>query len=395
MLRLSIVRCSSLPWKPAGGLDADAVVVDHGLDLLDPVLARLSGQQAAVDRRLALGGDDVGFDPAVDDRDVERVAKHGVQGGVADDDLLQIGVSGVGGEQPFSLEALHVVARLWGEGDGALPVGEAVERLDQRDGGVVAVGATAVPGRADGGEAEPADVLLVGGDGEELRVLSGEAGRAGAAFAEFELDVEQVGALLGEPFHAPDAAGFFIGHSGEDEVTGEGHSVAFEDQHCDELHDATALHVDGAPAVDPALFDEALEGGLGPVVLLHRHDVRVVAEHHGALGAVAAEGGEERLAVGLDLDVLRLDPSRLQQAAQEARGGGLVSGRVGGVDLEVLDEDLERLVEDGLPVDRRLETSVGHWDSFLYAPGLHTPPIQDGGRRTIILPGPNIVGTEW
>ena len=70
-----------------------------------------------------------------------------------------------------------------------------------------------------------------------------------------------------------------------------------------------------------------------------------------ALGAVAADRGEERLAVRLDLNVLRGDAGVFEQHAQEASRRRFVAGWVGGVDLEILDEDIERFVEERLPVD--------------------------------------------
>ena len=62
--------------------------------------------------------------------------------------------------------------------------------------------------------------LLVGGDGEDVGFLAHELGGAGAAFGEFELDVDEVGAVLAEPVHAPDGAGLFVGDAAEDEVAG-------------------------------------------------------------------------------------------------------------------------------------------------------------------------------
>lgn len=45
-----------LSLAPTGRRHTDAIVVDNRLDLGAPVLARLAGEEPAVDRRLALGG---------------------------------------------------------------------------------------------------------------------------------------------------------------------------------------------------------------------------------------------------------------------------------------------------------------------------------------------------
>ena len=126
---------------------------------------------------------------------------------------------------------------------------------------------------------------------------------------------------------------------------------ALEQQHGHQMHDAAALHVDRTAPVDLALLDVALEGGLGPVGLLDGDDVEVVAEHHRPLGAVAAQPGEDSLALGLDFDVFDLHAGLGEDLAHPAGGGFLVAGRVGRVNLEVVDEVVEGFVEDGLPVD--------------------------------------------
>lgn len=117
-------------------------------------------------------------------------------------------------------------------------------------------------------------------------------GRARAALAQFELDVDDVGAMLAEPRHAVFAAGLFVGDGAEYEVSLEGEALALQQEEGEELHHAAALHIHGAAAVNTTVFDHAFERGDVPVLFFDRHDIGVVAEHEGALRTIPAQPGD-------------------------------------------------------------------------------------------------------
>ena len=158
--------------------------------------------------------------------------------------------------------------------------------------------------------------------------------------------------MLAEPAHAEDAADLLVGRGEEDDVAAQRLATALQQQHRQQLHHARALHVHRAAAVDAPVAHDAAERRHVPELLLDRHHVEVIAEQQRAAAAVAVQPRDQRLAARRNLDVLAGDALGLEQRAEEARGRGLVAGRVGGVDAQVALEDVQRLGVDGGPVDR-------------------------------------------
>ena len=101
--------------------------------------------------------------------------------GVLGDQRLQLALALDLGDVPLGGEAVEPDAGFGRDRDAALPGGEAREGVDEVYGGVVVVRAAAVSGRADGCQPQPADVLLVGGDGEDVGLFAEQLGGAGAA----------------------------------------------------------------------------------------------------------------------------------------------------------------------------------------------------------------------
>ena len=104
------------------------------------------------------------------------------------------------------------------------------------------------------------------------------------------------------------------------------------------------------PYTRPSL-DQPLECRLGPVGLLDRHHVRVIAQHHCPLRAVPPQPAEDGLPLGLNPHVLDLDPSPLQNPAQPTGSRSLVPRRIGRVNPQIRDEVLQRLSPRRAPVN--------------------------------------------
>src|SRR6185312_12337642 len=186
---------------------------------------------------------------------------------------------------------------------------------------------------SDARQPDPADVLFVRRDAEELRFLPAESRAAAAALAQLELHVDDVRAVVAEPDHACFAPGLFIGHAAKDNVALQGHAFALEHEERHELHHATALHVDSTASVDSPILDHALERRHVPVLRLHGHDVGVVAQHQWPLAAIALERRHHDFAVRRGFDVLALNALAFDERTKKAGGWLLIAGRVGSIDL--------------------------------------------------------------
>src|SRR5262244_4457841 len=160
--------------------------------------------------------------------------------------------------------------------------------------------------------------------------------------------------LVGDPLRAEAATRLLVGGGEEDEIALEGHAGAGDGQERGELHDARGLHVEGAPAVDVAVAEEAAEGIYRPVALVRVYDVNMMMEDDTTQGAVAAETRHEVAAPRSRLRRLAGDPRAVQDLGEKACPRRLVAGRVRGVHPQVLSQETHRLVADLLPVHHAL-----------------------------------------
>ena len=231
----------------------------------------------------------------------------------------------------------------------------------------------AVAGSAPGRQLHPQERLLRQGAGHDRRLGLGEPI---AALVDDVAAGDQVRMVFGEPPGALPPAGLLVGHGHEEQVALERRGpLTGECEHRHELHDAHALHVDGAPAPQVAVAELAGERVDGPFGRVGRHDVEVVeqAERAAGIAGPARQPGDEVASAGLALERGGLEPRLTEDAGQELRRRGLVPGRIRRVDTDVLTGDLDRLVAQRLPV--RAVRASARWRR----PG--RPATSGAGRR--------------
>ena len=162
--------------------------------------------------------------------------------------------------------------------------------------------------------------------------------------------------VLVEVLHAVLAAFLFVGDGEEVDVPPVGDVVAADEEHGDELHNAHALHVDGAAPPDDAVLHQAGERLFFPAIPLDGHDVGVVEEDQRPRRTVAGEAGEHtdaalRCLVRGVVEGDVIDALGPQQVGEEAGGRLFVAGGVGGIDGQVAREEVCRLLGHLVPVD--------------------------------------------
>ena len=330
--------------------DPDLGIVDDAAQLGQEGLRVLAREEAHVQLRFRRARDDVGLVPRAHDRDRDGVAQEGR--GVA---VLVEGLRGLGIEQRLAevavprraagIDVLRLVAEepLHAGKDLHLrPVQpDALEGAQEPVGRRVRHGARPVAGRARGAQLQPERPLLRRVDPEVERP---------AVFAQHVLPAlrDRVLGLL-EPVapaaRAQRAQGarevhFLVGGGQEEDVAVEGEVLAARADEGHELEDALRLHVLGAAPVDEPVLHRRGEGRHRPAAGVRGHHVHVVGEDEGPARPPAGESGEQVRAAGSELVDLGGDPFAVQDPLVEAGRAQLVAGRVGGVDLEVLAQEV-------------------------------------------------------
>ena len=130
----------------------------------------------------------------------------------------------------------------------------------------------------------------------------------------------------------------------EEDVAVEGQTLAVRADQGQELHDPFRLHVLRAAAVDEAVLHRGREGRHRPPARVRRHHVHVVGEDQCAPRPAAFQGRDQVGPAGRELVDLGRDALAVEDVLVEARRAQLVAGRVGGVDLEVLAQQVDRHV---------------------------------------------------
>ncbi len=168
---------------------------------------------------------------------------------------------------------------------------------------------------------------------------------------------EPVRTPIGDELRAELATGLLVGRRQEHEVALERHPRALEGEQSRQVQDARRLHVDRAAPVEVAVGDDASERVDRPVAPVGVYDVDVMVQDDSAEGAVALQARAQTGAPGARLDRLALDALARQDLGQKPRAGDLVAGGIGGVDLQIAAQELDRLVAQRPPVGHRPSAS--------------------------------------
>ena len=156
--------------------------------------------------------------------------------------------------------------------------------------------------------------------------------------------------MLDEPAGADALPHFLIGGRQENHVALEGNTGALQHQERHQLGDALPLHVLRPASPDVAVLDQPAEGVHRPVLRRGEHDVHVIEEDDGTGAAVAAQPRVQVRLAGRGLEHLRSDAVAGQHRREPVRRAALVPWRIGGIDAQVLREQLGRFVAHRAPL---------------------------------------------
>jgi hypothetical protein len=208
-----------------------------------------------------------------------------------------------------------------------------------------------VPGRPGRGGPHPAHALL--GDLDRVDGLVAEPEGEAADLAERELRPHLVRVLLDQPAAPGRAAGLLVGDGGEDHIAPERPSEPGQEPDDHGAHGDHVLHVDRAAAPDVAVGQLRRERRVTPPPGLGRDHVDVPVEQQRALvpGLGGPEPHDQVGPARPALQHLRLEPVGPEPVGQERDTGGLVAGRVGGVEPDQVAQQPDRGGALALPVD--------------------------------------------
>ena len=219
--------------------------------------------------------------------------------------------------------------------------------------GVVAVGHGAVAGAPLRHQPQPERPLLRRRHREHGPLHPEQLRRAAAALVDDVLRRQRLGVIRFEPLDAARPPRLLVRHRQEHDVARQRQARALQQQHRDQLGHAQPLHVERAAPPDLAVADDARERLLVPVLALHGHHVGVIEQHQRLLAAVAAQDGAQRDAVVARVERLAGDALAFEDGPEEVARQPLPPRRVGRVDAQVVLQDAQRLLEGGVPIDRR------------------------------------------
>ena len=352
----------ALRRRPVGAVrsDGDPGIAHRAHEIHEERLRILAGEESDVERRGRDGRDHVGLVAPLEARDRDSVAQEGVVGQVGGDrahggrvaeggaDVLEPGAPlGVGFDRR---EIAEVAVHRRRDDERRLKRRDPRHAPDQPVHGVVGCGTRAVARRPSRHELEPERRLLCRANPVVLdaAVL---VEPDGPALVDQKLGVpHQLRVVLDKPPGADPLPHLLVRRREEDYVALQRHTDALQHHERHQLGDPFALHVLRAPPPDVAIPDQPPEGIHRPVLGRGEHHVHVIEQDDRAGAAVPTEPGVEVRLAGRRLEYLRRDPLAGQHRRQPIRCAALVAGRVGGVDPQVLRQQLGGFVSQRLPV---------------------------------------------
>ena len=147
-------------------------------------------------------------------------------------------------------------------------------------------------------------------------------------------------------FHSVYAAGFLVAFGEVDHVAIEAGAGTFQRNEHGEIRDRHRFVVDGAAAIQIAVFHDGAEGIDGPFCFVDADDIEMAHQQesarrigHGSCG----KPRDEESAAGRGFDNLAVDAFVLKNVCDVFCGDEFVAGRVGGVDANQTFEPSERV----------------------------------------------------
>ena len=190
------------------------------------------------------------------------------------------------------------------------------------------------------GHLELAAALL--GDHDRVEADAGHDAAVAATLADRVPDAaEQLRVVVGQPGRALDATRLLVGEHDQQHIARQPNPLALGAEEGFDHHRHPVLHVEGAPAPDPAVDKLAAEGRARPFLVDRRNNVDVALEDQSVARAAGQPGHEVRAfrcgSVGLPLN-----PRGREQLPDPLDAGPLRPGRVGRVEADQLLEQLGR-----------------------------------------------------
>ncbi len=202
-----------------------------------------------------------------------------------------------------------------------------------------------------------------------------------AALVEGEV-AAQVVALAHQPRH-PDVGGvaLLVRLGDQHDVTGRAPAAARQDSDRNGARRELALHVRGAAPDQPAVAELRRERSNGPIGARRGDDVGVGEQHQRRRLAATLEAGDEVEALRVGPNELAIDARGAEVVGEKLGGGGLVTGRVRGVEPDQRLSQPDHLVP---------EPGVGHRSRRSWAPASRR--TASVGKASCIVPSRRSAG---
>src|SRR5262249_41723147 len=99
------------------------------------------------------------------------------------------------------------------------------------------------------------------------------------------------------------------------------------------------------------VLDLGPEGIDRPEFTIIRNYIGVIEQHNRPFAAISLQSGPERSASGKRFEDLMLDPFAFTKIGEEFGRSCFVAGRVGRIDLQILNQELDCLLPDLIPIE--------------------------------------------
>ena len=321
--------------------DRDGRLIESLPEFTDEGARLLVGKQPAVQLCRRRGGNDVdlarrlkpGDGAGVTGESVKRRVRPVQRGEAVGFGDQALGVGKFGGRGFEFRQVAKEVADRGHDAGRERVLAEALERLDQVGHRAAGRGARSMAGGSDRVQPQPHRHLLRHLDAEDDPVAQDPAA---AALVEHEAGpLQQVRPVAHDPACAVAAARLLVRRGQEDDVAFEGFPGTGEGEEGLQVHDAQALRVEGAAAVEVAVLVGSGHRIVLPEPRVGRYDVDVV-EQDDARRLTPFEPCPDAAAAGRGLHGLVGDALALEDVREERDGLALVARRVRRVDAEVL-----------------------------------------------------------